>query len=219
MAITKILRDPVSSITHIVGALASVIGLGVMLFFSLGGLARNLVLVVYGVSLILMFSASAIYHAVLAKPQVILLLRKFDHTAIYLQIAGTYTAVCYQYLSGGWRFGILFTIWLMAVAGIIVKFFFINAPRWVSAGIYLIMGWTALVAIRQILSAMPAVALAWLLAGGILYTVGAVVYITKKPDPWPKVFGFHEIWHIFVLLGAFAHFILVAFFVAMNQPF
>ena len=210
----KNLRDPISSLTHIVGAIAALFGGVLLLILGWGDTVRVLVLLLYAVSLVLMLTASSIYHAVKASPQVILGLRKFDHCAIYLQIAGTYTPICYQYLSGTWRWGILSVIWIMAVAGIIIKLFIINAPRWVTAGIYLIMGWLAIFAIQEILRTLPVEALGWLIAGGLFYTVGAVIYITKKPNPFPKVFGFHEIWHIFVLLGAFSHFILVILYVA-----
>jgi hemolysin III len=97
---------------------------------------------------------------------------------------------------------------------VVVKLFVIHAPRWITAGIYLVMGWLSILALPQMLSSMPAGALAWLVAGGLFYTIGAVVYVLKKPDFYPGLFGFHEIWHIFVILGAFSHFMVVAVFVA-----
>ena len=208
------LRDPVSALTHIIGAVLALLGSILLIVLGWGDTIRVLVLSLYGVSLVLMFTSSGLYHAVKAGPQVILGLRKLDHCAIYLQIAGTYTPICYQYLNGGWRWGILSVIWIMAIAGITVKLFIIKAPRWVTAGIYLVMGWLAIFAIQEILQTLPAGALVWLISGGLFYTVGAVIYITKKPDPYPMRFGFHEIWHIFVLLGAFSHFILVLFYIA-----
>jgi len=162
-----------------------------------------------------MFSASAAYHLVKSKPQVMLWLRKLDHSAIYLLIAGTYTPICVHFFTGFWRWGILAIIWSMALAGIGVKLFIIRAPRWLTAGIYLLMGWLGVIAIREMLRAMPVGALVWLLAGGILFTVGALVYVLKRPNFFPGIFGFHEVWHIFVILGCLAHFILVAAYVAV----
>lgn len=215
MAYIKNLRDPVSALTHIIGAILAFIGSLFLIFLGWGDTTRVLVLALYGVSLVLMLTSSGLYHAVKAGPEVILGLRKLDHCAIYLQIAGTYTPICYQYLDGAWRWSILGIIWIMAITGIIVKLFIIKAPRWVTAGIYLIMGWLAIFAIQEIMRTLPASALVWLISGGLFYTIGAIVYIAKKPDPYPMQFGFHEIWHIFVLLGAFSHFFLVLMFIAV----
>jgi hemolysin III len=159
-----------------------------------------------------MFAASAAYHLALAGDRVLLMLRKLDHSAIYLLIAGTYTPICLLFFRGFWREGLLAIIWGMALTGIIVKMFIIRAPRWVSAGIYLVMGWLCVMGFREILATLPAGALGWLLAGGLFYTIGAVVYITKKMDLLPGLFGFHEVWHIFVILGALSHYLLVAVF-------
>jgi hemolysin III len=141
-------------------------------------------------------------------------LRKLDHTAIYLLIAGSYTPICYIRLAGFWKWGMLVLIWSLAFIGIGVKIFVIKAPRWITAGVYVVMGWLSLLAVRQIVAALPPGALVGLAAGGIIYTLGAVVYIIKKPDFVPGVFGFHELWHLFVILAALAHFIAIAGYVA-----
>jgi hemolysin III len=209
-----IFREPVNGLTHLGAAVASLIGLIALLIWGWGNPIKEISLLIYGLSLILMFSASATYHMVYSSPGVSTWLRKIDHTAIYLLIAGTYTPICLNYLTGFWSYGLLIIIWIMALAGVIVKLFVIKAPRWVTAGIYLAMGWLSILFIRQILSSMPASAIAWLVMGGLLFTLGSVIYVIKKPDPWPDVFGFHEIWHIFVILGCLAHFILIAVFIA-----
>ena len=210
-----ILREPVNGLTHLAAAGAAAVGVGFLLYFAYGALPEKIAILIYGTSLVLMFSASATYHLVKARPQVTLWLRKLDHSAIYLLIAGTYTPICVHFFEGFWRWGILAIIWTMALTGIAVKLFIISAPRWLTAGIYLLMGWMAVIAIREMLTAMPVGALVWLLAGGILFTLGALVYILKRPDFFPGVFGFHEVWHIFVILGCLAHFILVAAYVAV----
>jgi hemolysin III len=156
-----------------------------------------------------MFSASATYHMVHAKEKVMLILRKIDHSAIYLLIAGTYTPFCVNAFEGFWKWGMLSIIWSLAIIGIVIKVFYIKAPRWLNAGIYVVMGWLCVGAAGQMLAVLPAWVFGWLLAGGVIYTLGAVVYITKFFNFWPGVFGFHEVWHIFVLLAAAAHFVAV----------
>jgi hemolysin III len=161
-----------------------------------------------------MFTASATYHLVTARPQVMKLLRKLDHSAIYLLIAGTYTPICLHYFSGFWQWGMVALIWALAIAGIGAKLVFINTPRWLSAGIYVVMGWLALFGVREIFTSMPVWAWVWLLLGGVFFTLGAIIYVTKKLDFYPGVFGFHEVWHIFVILGCLCHFIIMAAFIA-----
>jgi hemolysin III len=201
----KRIREPVNGLTHFGGAVAAAAGLVFLLIFGGDGFFRTASLLVYGLSVIALFSASAAYHLVKGKPAVLAVLRKLDHAAIYLLIAGTYTPFCVIGFSGFWQWGMLALIWSLAAVGIAVKIFIIKVPRWVNAGVYLLMGWLSLIAIREML-ALPPPAVGWLAAGGLLYTVGAVVYILKKPDFYPGIFGFHEVWHIFVLLAAAAHF-------------
>jgi hemolysin III len=210
----SVLRDPVSGLTHLGAAVAAVIGLIALLIIGWGDPTKEISLLIYGVSLIMMFAASAAYHMVDLGPDVSARLRKIDHSAIYILIAGTYTPICVHFFSGFWRWGPLVIIWTMAVAGVIVKLFVIREPRWARAGVYLVMGWLSIFAIPEILRSMPVGAIAWLVLGGVLYTLGAVIYVVKKPDPWPGVFGFHEIWHIFIIFACLAHYILIAAFVA-----
>jgi hemolysin III len=207
-------RDPISGFTHLGAAIAAALGLVFLLLIGSDNPQKFIAFLVYGISLVLMFSASAAYHLTRANPQVELRLRKLDHAAIYLLIAGTYTPVCLAFFTGFWRWGLLGIVWGFALVGIIVKMFVINAPRWITAGIYLIMGWLAVFAVQQIITIMPAAAMFWLAAGGLFFTLGAVIYITRKMDFFPGVFGFHEVWHIFVILGCLCHFILVAQFIA-----
>jgi hemolysin III len=205
----KKLREPVNSLTHWAGALLGLVGLVVLLIVGWSTPAKIVSLLIYGISLIAMFSASATYHMVRAKDKVLLILRKIDHSAIYLLIAGTYTPFCVNAFSGFWKWGILSIIWSLALIGIIVKVFYIKAPRWLNAGIYVVMGWLCVGAAGQMLAVLPAWVFIWLIAGGVVYTLGAVVYITKFFNFWPGVFGFHEVWHIFVMLAAAAHYVAV----------
>jgi hemolysin III len=210
----KFLREPVSALTHLIAAAAALLGTLAMLWLGWGDWKKKIALLIYGLSMTLMFLSSGIYHMALSEPAVIQRLRKMDHSAIYLLIAGSYTPICLYFFEDFWRWGLLGIIWTMALAGVIVKLFVINAPRWITAGIYLLMGWLSAMAIQEMLRTMPGAALAWLVAGGLFYTFGALIYILKKPDFLPGRFGFHEIWHIFVILGAFSHFVVIAGFVA-----
>jgi hemolysin III len=205
----KKLREPVNSLTHWGGAFLAVAGLVALLIVGWSTPAKIASLIVYGVSLIAMFSASATYHMVRVKDRLLEVFRKIDHSAIYLLIAGTYTPFCVNAFSGFWKWGMLGLIWSLAVIGITLKVFIVRAPRWVNAGIYILMGWLSVAAAGQMLDALPAWVFAWLLAGGLVYTFGAVVYITKIFNFVPGVFGFHEVWHIFVLLAAIAHYVAV----------
>jgi len=205
----KKLREPVNSLTHWCGAILAGIGLIALLIVGWGTPAKVISLVIYGISLIFLFSASATYHMVLVKEKALEIFRKIDHAAIYCLIAGTYTPFCVNAFSGFWKWGMLSIIWSLALIGITVKVLYIRAPRWLNAGIYLVMGWLCIAAIGQMLAVLPVWVIGWLIAGGIIYTFGAIVYITKIFNFIPGVFGFHEIWHIFVMLAAAAHFVAV----------
>jgi len=205
----KIFREPVNSLTHWGGAILALAGLIALLIVGWSTPAKIISLAIYGISLIFLFSASATYHMVQVKDKALVIFRKIDHAAIYVLIAGTYTPFCVNAFEGFWKWGMLTLVWSLAVIGIVVKIFYINSPRWVSAGIYVSMGWLSVLAAGQMLSALPSWVFAWLLAGGIIYTLGAVVYATKIFNFKPGVFGFHEVWHIFVLLAAAAHYVAV----------
>jgi len=205
----KNIREPVNSLTHWVGAVLALIGLIALLLVGWGAPAKVISLVIYGASLIFLFSASATYHTVNRKDKVLEIFRKVDHAAIFLLIAGTYTPFCVIAFSGFWQWGMLSILWSLALIGIIVKIFYIRSPRWLNAGIYVIMGWLGIAAAGQIFNALPVWVITWLVVGGVIYTLGAIVYSTKIFNFVPGVFGFHEIWHIFVILAAMAHFIAV----------
>jgi hemolysin III len=158
----KKLREPVNGLTHFFAAIAALIGLIFLLVFARGSLSKAVALSIYGLSLVLLFTASAAYHMVKARPKVVEILRKLDHSAIYLLIAGTYTPFCALMFTGFWKWGLLGIIWSLALIGIAVKIFIIRAPRWLNAGIYIVMGWLSLAAIGEMLRVLPPSALAWL---------------------------------------------------------
>lgn len=205
----KKLREPVNSLTHWAGAVLALVGLVALLIVGWSTPAKVISLAVYGVSLIFLFSASATYHMVRVKDKALEIFRKIDHSAIFVLIAGTYTPFCVNAFEGFWKWGMLSIIWSLALIGILVKIFYIGAPRWLNATIYVIMGWFSVIAAGQMLASLPVWVFTWLIIGGVVYTLGAIVYATKIFNFKPGVFGFHEVWHIFVLLAAAAHYVAV----------
>lgn len=204
------LREPFNGLSHLAAAMVALPG-AIALATSGGDTPIRLAaLLVYGLSLVGMFLASGLYHSLGGSPRRMAMLRKADHAAIYLLIAGTYTPFCALAFQGFWQWGLLAIIWTLAIIGIGLKLFILDTPRWLTAGVYLGMGWLGLAAVGEFLKRLPPEVLVWVGLGGLFYTLGAVVYITKKGDFFPGKFGFHEVWHIFVILGAAAHFVAVA---------
>ncbi|ADV66929.1 PAQR family membrane homeostasis protein TrhA [Deinococcus maricopensis] len=203
------LREPVNSLTHWAGVPLGAAFLAVLLAWAH---ARHLPLwpfVVFGLSFIALYASSATYHSLRVSERALLWLRKLDHSAIFLLIAGSYTPIAYFGLHGDWRWRVLWLVWGIALAGITLKLVTMRLPRWVSTALYLGMGWIALAFVPQLARNLPVGAMVWLGIGGLLYTVGAVIYGTKRWNPRPGVFGFHEIWHLFVLGGSTAHFVMM----------
>jgi hemolysin III len=202
------LKEPVSALTHLAGALLSVVGLVLLMVQATRyGTAWHVVsFAVFGASLILLYGASAAYHWARASERVGAILKRLDHMMIFVLIAGTYTPFCLLPLRGPWGWALFGTIWGLAVAGIVLKACWPDAPRWLSTGIYVLMGWMIVVALVPLLRTTPAGTVGWLVAGGVAYTVGAVIYATEWPNPVPRWFGFHEIWHLFVMAGSFGHY-------------
>lgn len=211
----KKFREPVSGFTHLAGAIVSLIGLILLLVPSIqqGSPLHILAFTVFGLSLILLYTASTLYHLLPLSEKGIRTLKKVDHMMIFLLIAGTYTPVCLLALEGWWGTGMLIAIWAFALGGVFLKAFWIHAPRWLSTGIYLVMGWLVVVAILPIYRALSFEGFFHLLLGGVFYSVGAVIYGLKRPNITTKHFGFHEIFHVFVLLGSLFHFFLMYFYV------
>ena len=201
------LRQPVSGGTHLLAAILSVAGLVFLVARAAeqGTVWHVVSFAIYGASLVLLFSASSLYHLLPLSDAGVRSLRRLDHCMVGVLVAGSYTPICLVPLRGPWGWSLFAVAWGLAIAAAVVKLLWIDAPRWISVGIYLVMGWICVVAVGPLLSALPAAALGWLFAGGLFYSVGAVIYALKRPDPLPDVFGFHEIWHLFVMAGSLAH--------------
>lgn len=185
------------------------IGSLALVILAKGDLSIQLVSIIYGLSGIFLFSASFLYHSKKLMENDKTIWRKLDHTAIFFLIAGTYTPLCFLYLEGKMRWGILIAQWSLVMLGTLFKFLFINAPRVFGTIVYLVMGWLVLVPMVSLVENMPRVALIFLVAGGLSYTIGAVIYACKRPNPRPGFFGFHEIFHLFISGGAILHLVML----------
>lgn len=212
---SRILRDPVNGLTHCVAAALAVAGTVALLLRSLDPVRpwHIVAFSVFGGGMVLLYTASTLYHWLPLDERGIRILRRIDHSMIFISIAATYTPICLITLRGPWGWSILTVVWTIALAGILLKIFWITAPRWLSTAIYLGMGWIALVGIYPLTRNLPLAGLAWLVSGGLLYSLGAVIYARKRPDPFPGYLGFHEIFHLFVIGGSTCHFILMYRFV------
>lgn len=204
-------KDPVSGFSHLLGAVLSAVGLYFLIrYAAANGTVWHIVsFSIFGASLILLYTASSVYHLLVVSEKSSIILRKIDHIMIYVLIAGTYTPVSLIPLRGSWGWSLLISIWAIAMVGIVLKILWFNAPRWLYTMFYVIMGWLIVIAFKPIVRSMPPAAVWWLVAGGLLYSVGAIIYGTKWPRLKSKVFGFHEVFHIFVLFGSFSHFWLM----------
>ncbi|MDW7652246.1 MAG: hemolysin III family protein [Bacillota bacterium] len=207
------MKEPVNALTHLAGFIAGTVGLVFLLYHSADDLDKFAVMGIYGLSILVLYGASSLYHGVKTTQKKELLLRKLDHIAIFLLIAGSYTPVFYYGLDGGWKLSMLIAVWTVAVLGILLKVFFIKIPRWLSTVIYLSMGWIAVIPFTQLTGGLPGGALGLILAGGIAYTIGAVIYGTKKITLVSNWLGFHEVFHLFILLGTVLHFFMVFFYI------
>ncbi len=165
---------------------------------------------VYGGGLCALFAGSGLYHRWRWDPRWLPLLRRIDHSTIFLFIAASYVPVALLVLDGTVRVVVLVCAAAGAIGGIVLTVAWIDAPRGVTAGIYLALGWTAIIAVPQLVDRLGIAPLVLLGTGGLLYTVGAVVYATRRPDPWPRTFGFHEVFHVFVIAAALCHFVAMA---------
>jgi len=202
-------KDPFSGFSHLTGAILGVAALIALVVLARGKPWHLSAFVIYGASLILLYTASAVYHLIPACPRRTKQLQICDHIGIYLLIAGTYTPVCLIPLRGSLGWSLFGIVWGIAVAGIAIECAWRTAPHWLSLLLYLVMGWLALVAISPLSHALPAPGLRWLVAGGLLYTVGAVIFALERPRLWPGIFGAHDLWHVFVLGGSACHFMLM----------
>jgi hemolysin III len=213
-----LLKEPVSSLTHLAGFFAAVVGVVLIVEAAAHDAPKATAMAIYGTSLALLFFASAVYHAFDLGPRGNRLLRHLDHASIFFLIAGSYIPPMLTLLDGAWRVFMLVLVVGLAVAGIALQLFRPETPRNVTTALYLAMGWVVIIPAPIILPQLDPVQLATLIGGGLAYSVGALVYAFRWPDPYPLRFGFHEIWHLFVLAGAGAHFAFMVTLLPLPVP-
>lgn len=208
------LKDPFCSISHWVGFGLAIVGVIALVANAMGRPLYLASYAIYGGGMLALYFASALYHSVKQGTKLESRLQKFDHAAIYLMIGGSYVPVCLLALKGPWGMGMLAAEGLFAVTGIVLTFALKKVPGAVRVILYVTMGWMALVALGPMRATLPPGALTWLFAGGIVYTLGALIYVLDKPHLWPGKFSAHDLWHLFVLGGSACHYVMIARFLA-----
>ena len=211
------IREPGSAITHFIAWLLAVIAASPLIIKAAGNSpTATIAMIIFMASMILLYGASTAYHSVAVSDKVLKIFRKIDHMMIFVLIAGSYTPVCLIVLGGKMGYTLLALVWGIAIVGMAVKAFWITCPKWFSSAIYIAMGWTCVLVFGPLWHTLPHAAFGWLLAGGIIYTVGGIIYALKLPifNSRHKNFGSHEIFHLFVMAGSICHFIFMYFFVA-----
>lgn len=215
--IKKHVKDPGSAITHFIGMLMAVFAAVPLIIKATHEPSPIYVvsIAIYAASLILLYAASTTYHTFDRSEKVNTILKKIDHMMISVLIAGSYTPICLLVLGGRLGIILLAIVWGIAIAGILIKAFWVYCPKWVSSVLYIGMGWTCVLAFTQLLNSMSPAAFGWLLAGGLIYTVGGIIYALKLPifNMKHKDFGSHEIFHLFVMGGSICHFVVMYAFV------
>ena len=215
--IKKHVKDPGSAITHFIGMLMAVFAAVPLIIKATHEPSPIYVvsIAIYAASLILLYAASTIYHTFDRSEKINTILKKIDHMMISVLIAGSYTPICLLVLGGRLGIILLAIVWSIAIAGILIKAFWVYCPKWVSSVLYIGMGWTCVLAFTQLLNSMSPAAFGWLLAGGLIYTAGGIIYALKLPifNMKHKDFGSHEIFHLFVMGGSICHFVVMYAFV------
>ena len=207
------IREPFNGASHLIGLVLACIGTAALLQTAHGP-RKVTAFLVYGSTLILLYAVSSLYHSLYLSNRAHRTFRTLDHIAIYFLIAGTYTPVALVTLHNPLGYTLLGLVWLVALAGIPFKLFFLDAPVWLSTATYLGMGYLALIAVVPLVHAVSWTGFSWLVLGGVAYTVGAIIYSAERPDPFPGRFGHHEIWHVLVMTGSACHFAFMILHVA-----
>jgi hemolysin III len=195
--------------SHGMAALVSIAGLVALIVSTRNDPPKLVSMIVYGLGLVLLFGVSATYHIFNWPPRIKDWLRRADHATIFVFIAATYTPLAFNVLDGWWRIGVLVAIWICAAGGVAGAAPFLRIPRRLLAGLYLAMGWLAVVALVPLSAALGWVAALLIAFGGLQYSLGAAVYAFKRPSPWPRVFGYHELFHLAVITGSVTFYVIV----------
>lgn len=204
-----------NGLTHCIGAVLALVGTILLVVRSVNPLQpwHMASFMVFGVCMVLLYTTSTLYHWLRLSEAGQRLWKRLDHCMIFVYIAATYTPICLVAMRDNMGWPLFAAVWAMAVLGVLGKCFWLNAPRWVSTGLYVGMGWMVLLGLKPLVQSLPTGALWWLVAGGLLYTVGAVIYACKRPS-LGRCLGFHELFHLFVMKGSFCHFMVMYLYVA-----
>ena len=204
----KYLKDPMSGLTHSIGAILSIVALVLLILKAVNPVDpwKIVSFSIFGTGLFLLYTASTLYHWIPVSDRAESILKRFDHIMIYVLIASTYTPICLIPLRGPWGWSLFGIVWGLAVFGILWKLFQFKFSNWFSIVYYVFMGWLCIIAIWPLFTHLQMGALIWLFIGGIFYSVGVVFYALDRRKSPLKGFGFHEIWHILVMAGSFSHF-------------
>lgn len=212
------IREPGSAITHFIGMMMAIVAAAPLLVKAAldADMTALVAMTVFIGSMVSLYGASAVYHSVTVKENILKVFRKLDHMMIFVLIAGSYTPVCLVVLGGRMGYTLLAVVWGIAVVGMVVKACWITCPKWFSSLVYIAMGWVCLAVFGTLWNTLPHSAFLWLLAGGIVYTAGGVIYALKLPifNARHKYFGSHEIFHLFVMGGSICHFVFMYLYVA-----
>jgi hemolysin III len=211
-AVSEVAKPLLRGVLH-QGAFFAALVVAPLLIVAADGTRAKVAAGVFAASVAACFGASALYHRVTWTPRVRLWMRRIDHAGVYLLIAGTYTPVSLIALGGAWRPAILATVWTGAAAAIVLKFAWVDAPKWLAAAIGIALGWVAVVALPQLASHVAPAAVVLLVIGGLAYTAGAIVYARRRPDPVPAVFGYHELFHALTIVAVSCQYTAIALIV------
>lgn len=212
------IREPGSAITHFIGMMMAVFAAVPLLVKASAGTDTKtfLAMLIFIGSMILLYGASTMYHSVNLSGHKLKFFKKMDHMMIFVLIAGSYTPICLIVLGGEQGYSLLALVWGIAVVGMLIKAFWVTCPKWFSSVIYIAMGWVCILVFGELSATLPLAAFGWLLAGGIIYTIGGIIYALKLPifNSKHKSFGSHEVFHLFVMGGSVCHFIFMYLYVA-----
>jgi len=208
------MHHPVRGFLHGTAAVLSVAGLIVLAVNTAGDLPRMFTMLVFGGSMVALYTTSSLYHSVPWKERWKKRMQRFDHSMIFLLVAGTYTPIAFNVLTGAWKWITLGVVWSIAVFGILQKMLFPKVRNWLSITLYMVMGWFAVIPVEEMFDRLPLEAMVLLIVGGAGYSLGMILLVTKRPRLFPRVFSYHEVFHVLVITGSLLHFLMILIHVA-----
>ena len=207
------MHHPVRGFLHGTAAIVSFAGLIVLVVRTSSDLPRMFTMIVFAGSMVALFTTSSLYHSVPWRERWKKRMQRFDHSMIFLLVAGTYTPIAFNVLSSSWKWITLGVVWSIAVFGILQKMFFPKVKNWLSITLYMVMGWFAVIPVRELFDRLPLEAMVLLIVGGACYSLGMILLVTKRPQLFPRIFSYHEVFHVLVISGALLHFLMILLYV------